>query len=246
MSRYEARFALNGTRAADTVPPMRIAVIVLAAGSGRRLGAGRPKGFVELGGRPIFAHCLAAFRRIREVADIILVLPPGEVDRTVKRYGRHLIEGGVSKVVAGGRRRQDSVERGLRMADPACDVILVHDAARPFVTPELARRVARQAARTGAAVPGLPVRETVKQVARGRVVTTPERSGLYSVQTPQGIRAPLLRRAYEKGLGRADATDDVQLVERLGRPVALVPGDPGNLKITSREDLRLAEILLDR
>jgi 2-C-methyl-D-erythritol 4-phosphate cytidylyltransferase len=225
---------------------MRIGVIVLAAGLGKRLGAGTPKGFVDLAGRPIFSHCLAVFRGIREVADIILVVPPGSVDSTLKRHGGLLAAGGVTKVLAGGRRRQDSVERGLGMVSRGCDLVLVHDAARPFVTRELALAVARAAARTGAAVPGLPVRETVKQVARGRITATPDRSSLVAVQTPQGIRASLLRLAYARGMGRADATDDVQLVERLGRPVALVPGDPANLKITSREDLQTAEYLSDR
>jgi 2-C-methyl-D-erythritol 4-phosphate cytidylyltransferase len=222
---------------------MRVGVIILAAGAGRRMGAKVPKAFLPLAGRPLFLHCLAAFRAM---GDRVLVVPRGQAGLVVRRYEKELIREGIGKVAEGGGRRQDSVERGLAVLDPACDVVLVHDAARPFVTAALARAVARQAARRGAAVPGLPARDTIKQVRGGRVAGTLDRSRLIAVQTPQGIRASWLREAYARGLGRRDATDDVQLVERLGRGVAWVPGDPANFKITSREDLGVAEYLFTR
>ena len=220
---------------------MKIGVIVVAAGSGKRMGGRVPKGFMAFRGKPLFAHCLEAFRRTAGVCDVVLVVPPGRLEWVLRKHAKAVWAGGVTKLVTGGERRQDSVGRGLGGLAPECDVGLVHDAARPCVTARLATAVARAALKWGAAVPGLPRQGTGKRGRGGRAVETPDRAGLVAVQTPQGVRAALLRRAYARGLARRDATDDVQLVERLGGRVQVVPGEPRNLKITSREDRALAE-----
>jgi 2-C-methyl-D-erythritol 4-phosphate cytidylyltransferase len=218
---------------------MRVGAIILAAGAGRRFGGRVPKTFQKLLGKPLFLHCLPAFR---SAAERVLVVPPGRLDWVVGRFGRELVKH-VTALVEGGERRQDSVERGLAAISDSCDVVLVHDSARPFVTPALVMRVAAAAARWGAAVPGLPLRDTVKQVRGHRVVSTPDRASLVAVQTPQGVRTGWLREAYRQGASLSDATDDVQLVERLGRRVVVVAGEPHNLKITSRGDVAAAEYI---
>ncbi len=221
-----------------------IGAIVVAAGAGRRFGGAVPKAFLPFQGRPLFAHSLPAFRALRSLGDLVLVVPRGRVQWVIRRVGAALLQGGVTKVVAGGRRRQDSVRRGLEAMNRRCDVVLVHDAARPFVTASLARAVAALARREGGAVPLLAVRETLKRVVGDLVVETLDRSGVAVAQTPQGARTALLRQAYAEGHGDADATDDVQLLERLGARVAGVVGDPLNVKITSRADLPLAEYIV--
>jgi 2-C-methyl-D-erythritol 4-phosphate cytidylyltransferase len=223
---------------------MSIGVIVVAAGAGRRFGGRLPKAFQELCGKPLFLHCIAAFGRLPGLGEIVLVVPKGRVSWVERRFGAAAARSGISKIVEGGARRQDSVGCGLAALGSTCDVVLIHDAARPFVTTELASRVARATRRHGAAVPALALRDTVKRVKAGIVKETPDRASLVSVQTPQGVRAALLRRAYAGGHADEDATDDVQLVERLGERVVTVAGDPLNLKITSRPDLLQADYIL--
>jgi len=206
---------------------MRVSVILLAAGLGRRMGGKRPKAFLALGGKPLYIHSLEVFQSLKEVRQIVLVVPRGV-----------RVPGGVE----GGLRRQDSVQNGLREVDPASDVVLVHDAARPFVTAELARKVIRGAMEHGGAVPGLPVRDTLKRRGEGGLIqATLDRNGLCSVQTPQGFRKGILEAAYASGHGVEDATDDAQVVERAGGAVSIVEGNSENFKITSKSDLSLAE-----
>lgn len=217
---------------------MRVSVIVAAGGAGKRLGADRPKALVPVGGAPLYIYSIRTFASLPFVREIVLVLPGEWVDRV--RPPRDV------RVVAGGARRQDSVRNGLKATDPSSDVVLVHDAARPFATPRLIRAVAEAARRHGAAVPGVPVVDTIKIVdGRGRVVETPPRDRMRAAQTPQGFRRELLVEAYRRA-GRRDATDDVQLVERIGGRVVVVEGDPANYKLTTPEDFRRAEAKLVR
>jgi 2-C-methyl-D-erythritol 4-phosphate cytidylyltransferase len=158
--------------------------------------------------------------------------------------GTELARLGVVKIVPGGKRRQDSVYQGLLITDPECDVVLIHDSARPLLTRELARRVARTAYLQGAALAAIPTRDTIKRVdAKGCVLETPDRTALWSAQTPQAFRRRILAQAYATGYGRADATDDAQIAERAGVRVVVVEGDPTNLKVTSPCDLAVAEVL---
>lgn len=224
------------------IPPA--SVIVAAAGRGERLGARVPKAFVPLAGRPMFWHSVETFAALPFVHEIVLVVPPGWTERLERRHGAQLRRRKVTRIVAGGRRRQDSVRAGLEAS--SLPLVLVHDAARPLVTARAVRSVARAAARHGAAVLAAPAVDTIKIAdRRGRVAVTPERSHVWHAQTPQGFRREVLQAAY-RAAGRADATDDAQLVERMGGPVVVVPSKDPNFKVTTLEDLRRAEIFLQR
>jgi 2-C-methyl-D-erythritol 4-phosphate cytidylyltransferase len=205
-------------------------VVLVAAGSGERFG--RPKASVRLAGKPLLEWSAAAFEGF---SDRVVVLRPDDLETTA-------LPGW--KAVPGGARRRDSVAAGLAALDPGTDAVLIHDAARPLVTAALVRRVAEALAGSGAVVPGVPVSDTIKRVDGSRVVETPDRAALVAVQTPQGYRCDLLRRALEAS--DADATDEAGLVEALGEKVTVVPGDPANLKITREIDLEFAEILARR
>jgi 2-C-methyl-D-erythritol 4-phosphate cytidylyltransferase len=219
-------------------------IILAAAGEGRRLGYAIPKALVPVAGRPMFLHSVLAFSGLSFVSEIALVLPAEWIDRIQNKYGRILSRRKVRALVPGGARRQDSVLEGLRKI--TAPIVLVHDAARPLIRPEAIRDVATAAWKTGAAVLAAPAIDTVKIVDRKlRVIQTPERSTVWMAQTPQGFRRTLLLGAYRKN-GTRDATDDVQLVERAGRNVVIVPSQNANFKVTTPEDLERAKKLLDR
>lgn len=219
------------------------AVVIAAAGEGRRLGSRLPKALVPLAGLPLFLHSLRTFARLGFVREIALVLPARWVDRVRRDHGRALARLKVTVLIAGGARRQDSVRAGLEAT--RSPLVLVHDAARPLVTARAIRDVARAAARHGAALLAAPAVDTVKIVdGRGRVVLTPDRSRVWLAQTPQGFRRAVLETAYRRN-GRREATDDVQLVERAGGRVVVVPGNASNFKVTNPQDLARAEIVLD-
>jgi 2-C-methyl-D-erythritol 4-phosphate cytidylyltransferase len=216
-----------------------VAVLIPAGGIGARLGRRTPKQFLALGDTPILAATLRHFTRHPAVRAIVVAAPAAHLARTrrlVGRAGRRPVD-----VVTGGPSRQESVWLALQAAPADAEILLVHDAVRPFIGRPLIDAVVAEAARHGAAICALPIAETVKRVREGVVETTLERAGLWGVQTPQGFRAALLREAHEKA--RRDGvvgTDDAMLVERLGHPVRVVRGLPGNVKITTPDDLRRA------
>jgi 2-C-methyl-D-erythritol 4-phosphate cytidylyltransferase len=218
----------------------RVAALIVAAGSGRRFGSA--KQFAMLKGKTLVEWCLAAFDSHPGVSDIVLVLPAADLRPDLGRaYSK------VRAVVPGGSERQDSVRQGFARLDRrATDVVLVHDGVRPLVGADLIGRVIDAAAASGAAVPGLALDETVKEVEGSLIRRTIDRSGLARVQTPQGFAFAVLEEALASadGLGFR-ATDEAMLVERLGRPVTLVPGEPRNIKVTTPLDLKLAEVLLE-
>lgn len=220
--------------------------IIVGAGQGRRIGAALPKVFLPIGRQPLLVHTLSVFLSLPEITGVVLVIPPGEEPRTQKIIAGLPEAGRIRSLVAGGARRQDSVHAGLDQVAAQTRLVLVHDAARPFVTPELIRRVLAAAAATGAAVPGVPVTDTLKRIdENSRITATVDRRQLQAIQTPQGFQTDILRRAYAESWEKKwTATDDAGLVERLGLPVAVVPGDPANFKVTTQLDLRLAECLL--
>ncbi|WP_083541919.1 2-C-methyl-D-erythritol 4-phosphate cytidylyltransferase [Kribbia dieselivorans] len=219
--------------------PPRTGCIVVAAGAGSRLGADRPKAYVDLAGRPILDHALRGVLDVPGITRIVVVAPASHVDSTVDRWAH---EPRIA-VVAGGAQRTDSVAAGLA-ALGECDVVLVHDAARCLTPRSVFERVtAAVVAGAAAAIPGLPVVDTIKVVdSDGHVVATPDRASLRAVQTPQGFTPEALRRAHAGG---SVATDDAALVEALGLPVVVVDGDPRALKITTPDDLTRAEALLE-
>lgn len=217
-----------------------VGAIIVAAGRGLRMG-GVDKLFVSLGGRPLLAYTLAPFQACPRVGRIVLVLAAENQER-----GRQLVaEYGFQKVSAicsGGPRRQDSVRLGLSALGET-EWVLVHDGARLLLSVELIEQVLAAAHQTGAALPALPLVDTVKEADKhGSVLRTLDRSGLWAAQTPQAFRYDLLRRAHDQIT--ADATDDAALVEALGITVSLVPGSPLNIKVTTAEDLRLVEAIL--
>lgn len=228
---------------------MKTTAIIVAGGAGVRMGKAAPKAFLDLEGRPLVAYSLDTFQSHPAVDHLVLVAPSGhlhEAARIAKAYDK------VRAVVAGGARRQDSVRRGLEEASvaDADDMVLVHDAARPFATAGLIAAVLGAAARTGAAVPGVPPADTVREIeapaggsgpALGARLVPRERLAL--IQTPQAFRASVLRDAFRKA-GDRPVTDDAALVEALGRPVEIVSGEPLNFKITTAEDLQRATALL--
>jgi len=187
-------------------------------------------------------YALEAFRRSDRVDEIILILPPEHVER-----GRGLIAAGppekTEKVAAGGRNRQDSVRRGLGEVSPEAELVVVHDAARPFVTPHLIDSCIQAAEEHGAAIAALPASDTVKWSDDGRTESrTVPRDRLYLAQTPQAFRRSMLESAFERAEAEGfEGTDEASLVERMGRPVFLVAGSPENVKVTTPEDLALAE-----
>ncbi len=226
-----------------------VVAVVLGAGSSLRMGA--DKIWATLAGAPVLAHSVRAFARTPGVTRVVVVAP---AERHADVLA--LLPAGASvalDVVEGGARRQDSVAAALRAA-PDADWYLVHDGARPLVTPDLAAAVlaaARAPGSEGAAIPGVPVVDTIKRVAAlegaraeagERVVETVDRSTLRAVQTPQAFRGDLLRRAHREVT--SDATDDASMVETLGVAVVMASGDRSNIKITTPPDLAMAEALL--
>lgn len=219
-------------------------VVVVAAGAGTRLGADRPKAFVELAGVTLLHH---AVRGVLASGpdEVVIVVPEGRVAEA-QRAIRPLVGSArtTTTVVSGGAERTDSVAAGLAALSPAVDVVLVHDAARCLTPVEVFERVlAALALGAKGAIPGVPVVDTIKVVdARGMITDTPQRSSLRAVQTPQGFDREVLAAAHASGYSAA--TDDATLVEVLGHGVVVVEGDERALKITTPEDLSRAERLL--
>jgi 2-C-methyl-D-erythritol 4-phosphate cytidylyltransferase len=196
-----------------------------------------PKAFVSLAGRPLFTWSLEALRRCAEVDAIVVVGPVATARELLAASGQR-----ADKVVAfveGGRERQHSVARGLAALPPECDLVAVHDAARALLSPEVAARAIQGARTQGAAIVAVPLADTPKVVAEGRIVATPPREGLWLAQTPQAFRRDWLEAAH--AAAPAAATDDAALVEALGHTVHVVPGDTLNFKVTTPADLELAE-----
>jgi 2-C-methyl-D-erythritol 4-phosphate cytidylyltransferase len=217
---------------------MAVALIV-AAGRGERLGSGRPKALVSLAGRPMLEWSVDALRAVRSVGQIVIALPPDELDAAPAG----------TTAVAGGAARSHSVREALSAIGDG-DPVIVHDAARPLATPELFERALAQleASGTDAVIAATLVSDTIKEVADDRrtVTRTLDRSRLWAVQTPQVFRRDTLARVFAEASDEllATATDDAWLVERAGGSVEVVDAGPENLKVTTTTDLRLAELLL--
>jgi 2-C-methyl-D-erythritol 4-phosphate cytidylyltransferase len=238
--------------------PSGVGVVIVAAGSGSRLGADAPKAFVPLAGVPLLGHALRGALACPGVTDVVVVAPGSHVAaaREVVRAAMAVVAAAAAgptgatgapqvgvTVVEGGAERGDSVAAGLAALPPSAEIVLVHDAARCLTPVGVFERVAA-AVRDGApaVVPGLAVVDTIKEVdERGVVIRTPPRSALRAVQTPQGFRRDVLARAHAVS---SDATDDAALVERLGESVLVVAGDPLALKVTTPADLETAARIL--
>lgn len=227
---------------------MRVAAIIPAAGMGVRMQSQISKPYLLLAGKPILAHTLEVFESVREVQEVTVVAHPDDLDycreEVIAAHGFKK----VLRLVPGGKERQDSVYHALKALQQEDDleIILVHDGVRPFINPEQIRRVIKAARSQGAAILGLPAQDTLKRVSpQKKVIHTLDRKDIWQIQTPQGFQAGLLRRAFREAYSRNFyGTDEASLLEEMGQQVAVIPGDPWNLKITTQDDLRLAEALL--
>ncbi|WP_041303515.1 2-C-methyl-D-erythritol 4-phosphate cytidylyltransferase [Kyrpidia tusciae] len=224
---------------------MNVTAIIVAAGRGRRMGASEKKQFLLLGQKPIFLHAVERIAHVPAIRNIVVVTAAEDIVRT-----HHLIERAripvPTRITAGGPERQESVYQGILAAGESSH-LLVHDGARPLVQQDDVRRLLAALHDHPAAILAAPVKDTVKWVENGRVERTMPREKMWLSQTPQAFAGDLLRQAHERA--RAEhwsATDDASLVEKLGIPVHIVTGSPFNFKITTPEDLTLAEALLER
>jgi 2-C-methyl-D-erythritol 4-phosphate cytidylyltransferase len=224
--------------------PRDVGVVVVAAGRGTRFGGETPKQYQPIGGVPMVLRAVRPFAAHPDVAQVALVLPPADAEAP-PAFLRGVVGAGLV-VVAGGAERSDSVAAGLRALGPECTVVLVHDAARPFVGRAVIDAVIAHARAGEGAVAAVRVSDTLKQAAAEdatRVARTVPRDGLWRAQTPQGFPRAVLERAYAAARDEGGATDDAALVERTGVSVRLVPDSPRNMKVTTSEDLALAELL---
>jgi len=216
--------------------------VVLAAGAGRRLGLGR-KGLLNLGKLPLYAWSVRAFLAHRWIGQVLVLVHADDVRSVASASARRFKDPRV-KVLAGGQQRQDSVARGLQALDAHLDVVLVHDAARPFLNASLVQACARTARHTGGAVACVPVKDSIKRMEDGRLVSL-RREDLVAAQTPQAFQASLLREAH--GLARSKGlyyTDEAGLCEAAGIPALAVDSYNENFKITTPEDLLLAKRII--
>jgi 2-C-methyl-D-erythritol 4-phosphate cytidylyltransferase/2-C-methyl-D-erythritol 2,4-cyclodiphosphate synthase len=231
-----------------TSPAPRTVALLLAAGTGERLGLSVPKAFAPLAGGVLLERSLVAVRCAPGIEGVILVVPADRLSEAAAIAAGATPGAPVLDVVAGGATRQESVERGLEAVGPSALVVVCHDAARPFAPPELFARVIAALSDGEAAqgaVPVIPVPDTVKRVSGGVVTDTVPRDELALAQTPQAFAAEALRDAHARAAARGlAATDDAGLLEASGYRLVAVAGTPGNFKITSPEDLRRAELLI--
>lgn len=222
------------------------AAIIPAGGAGLRMGHALPKQYLMLAGLPILVHTIRALQQSAFIKTIIVVAPADHLEQTrelVRVYGLHL----VAKVVSGGQTRQESVWSGLQNVPDNIDLVVVHDGVRPLVDPQLVDACVARASVTGAAMLAIPVKDTLKSVAGEVVGATIDRRGLWQAQTPQVAKVNLLKQAYgaaaEKGFA---GTDEASLLEQIGVQVSVVTGSAGNIKVTTPDDLVMAEALLGR
>eukprot|EP00899_Mesostigma_viride_P007067 jgi/Mesvir1/16361/Mv18109-RA.1 len=235
--------AANST--GDKVPDGCVSVLLLAGGVGKRMGASMPKQYLPLHDRPIALYSLELFSKMPEVGEVIVVCDPSyrdlfEGDAAAKKCAR-------LKFALPGKERQDSVFNGLQAASPAAKLVCVHDSARPCITHKDAANVIRDAYKSGAAVLGVKVKATIKEADKnGMIIKTLDRSKLWEMQTPQVIETQLLKQGFELVQSKnLEVTDDVSIVEHLGHPVMITEGSYTNIKVTTPEDLLLAERVLN-
>jgi 2-C-methyl-D-erythritol 4-phosphate cytidylyltransferase len=223
------------------------AVIIVAAGRGIRLGGDVAKSLRLLDDKPLFAHAMGVFDQIPEVISQVLVAPPDHID-LARDWVRKLKFKKTTAVVPGGLERGDSVQNGLKVVSPDIQWIAIHDGARPFVTPELFTRILKAAAIQGAAIPGIRLADTIKEIASNQIVRTISREQLRGAQTPQIFDRHRLKNAYHKAQEQGvRATDDAEIVQRFtDGQVMVVDGDVDNFKITTPEDWQRALDFMSR
>jgi 2-C-methyl-D-erythritol 4-phosphate cytidylyltransferase len=223
---------------------LRASAIIVAAGSGVRLGSGGPKAFVKIGGRTMLWYSLDAVRQVSSIGEVVIAVPAG-FENAARAEAAATALGVPVKITPGGVERQDSVRIALGLTSAETELVVVHDAARPLATPAIFEACLAAATRAGGAIAAIPVADTLKRVADKSITATVPRAGLWQAQTPQAFRREALveahRRAVDEGIV---ATDDADLVERTGIRVEVIEGSTANLKITTASDLAIAEALI--
>ncbi len=225
----------------------KMAAVIAAGGSGTRIGAGLPKQFLHVGGRPILVRTIQSLLAMDRLVQVVIALPEEHISLAEEMLSCWSWTVPVV-CIPGGTTRQESVRLGVQHTRPDVDLLLVHDAVRPFCEPGMLHRVVEAAWKTGGAIPGLPATETIQRVSRrGRVLKSPSRDELYAIQTPQCFHAAILRSALELAFREGfEGTDESSVVRRAGHPVTVVEGSPENIKITRPLDLAIAESLVAR
>ena len=224
---------------------MHISAIIAAGGQGRRMNSSVSKQFLNIKGHPILYYTLNKFEKMDELNSIVLVTGEADIDYTrekiVKRYRFKKVE-----LVSGGKERQDSVYNGLRKLSPQTDIVVIHDGVRPFVPRQIIESSSAAAVEYKAVGVAVPVKDTIKVVDSDNTIkSTPDRSTLWAMQTPQTFHYDIIMKAYEKAMAEGFyGTDDTVLVERLGFPVKIIEGAYENIKITTPEDIVLAEAFI--
>lgn len=227
---------------------MKASAIIVAAGSGVRLGKGSPKAFVKIGGRTMLSYSLDAVAQVASIGEIVIAVPDGSESAARAEVAAANIALPV-KITRGGAERQDSVRIALALTSAESELVVVHDAARPLATPEMFAACLEAAHRAGGAIAAIPVSDTLKRVADSAIVETVARAGLWQAQTPQAFRRDVLIASHQRAVREGFvATDDADLVERLaargGVRVEVVESTTANVKITTAADLAVVEAIL--
>ncbi|HOP86329.1 MAG TPA: 2-C-methyl-D-erythritol 4-phosphate cytidylyltransferase [Syntrophorhabdaceae bacterium] len=225
---------------------MRIIAIVLAGGAGKRMGAPTNKQFLLLDNKPIIAHTLQVFEECKPVDGVYLVVNQKDLPVIQEEILEQYRFNKVIKLVIGGRLRQDSVKNGLDAIENPCDIVIIHDGARPFITPSFIEKGIYLMEMFDAIIPALPVKETIKVISKeGFVLKTLDRDSLWQVQTPQTFKYELIVKAYREGMAKKlYGYDDATFIESIGKKIKVIEGSPYNIKITTPEDLIMARGIL--
>lgn len=222
-------------------------VVIVAAGSGSRMKRDINKQFIKLDGKEIIAYTIEKFYKSEDIDDIVIVIKENEekyfIENIINKYGFDNI-----KLAYGGKERQDSVYNGIKKLNRNCEIVLIHDGARPFVNEDIIKNSIKETKENNAVVVGVPVKDTIKIVnSDGNIVDTPNRSLLWSVQTPQSFKYEIITKAYEYAYSNDYyGTDDAMLVEHIGYNVKMIEGSYDNIKITTEEDLHFGIQILNK
>ena len=223
---------------------MKASAIIVAAGSGVRLGSSVPKAFVKIGGRTMLSYSLVTIRQVSSIDEVVITVPAG-FEKAARAEVTATGLGVPVKITPGGIERQDSVRIALELTSAESELVIVHDAARPLATPAIFEACLVAAARIGGAIAAIPVADTLKRVGDGSISATVARAGLWQAQTPQAFRRDLLTAAHQRAvIEKIAATDDADLVERTRARVEVVEASTENIKITTRSDLAIVEAII--
>jgi 2-C-methyl-D-erythritol 4-phosphate cytidylyltransferase / 2-C-methyl-D-erythritol 2,4-cyclodiphosphate synthase len=226
---------------------MRTIAIIPAGGAGKRLKEKKAKQYLFLDDLPVLIHALKVFQKAKIINEIILIIPKDDIASSKQMINKYALTK-VSEIIAGGRERQDSVKNGLAAIKGKCDLVVIHDAVRPFVTEKMIEDVIETARKTGAASIGVKAKDTIKETKKDNLVkSTIPRENIWLTQTPQAFRYEILKKAYQVAYAKKFyGTDDALLVERVGKKVRMIEGSYENIKITTQEDMMIADTIIKK